>query len=158
MTKARDGLDQKDRMLLAELRSNCRTPIAELARRIELERTPTVQRIKRLEKLGYIGGYSIVAGAPKDSAPIVTKVILISPLNPAEGQSVSAIMTSIDSFIRGKPHISWAARIEGEFGYIIEFEVFSHEENVEFFRELREIEEIGRTLTMSIIEDVKPRC
>lgn len=52
-------LDDKDRRLLALLREDARTPTAELARKLDVARMTVVERLKRLEKAGVIGGYTV---------------------------------------------------------------------------------------------------
>ena len=49
--------DSIDRRILAELQSNGRLPIVELANRVHLTKTPTAERVKRLERTGVIRGY-----------------------------------------------------------------------------------------------------
>lgn len=53
----RKPLDRIDRKLLAELQHNGRISNAELSRRVGLSATPCLERVKRLEKEGYIRGY-----------------------------------------------------------------------------------------------------
>jgi len=53
-----DVIDQK---LLALLRDNARTPVAELARALGLARTTVQARIERLESTGAITGYTLRA-------------------------------------------------------------------------------------------------
>lgn len=50
-------LDQHDEKILEALSSDGRISISELARRINLSKTPTQMRVKRLEAEGYILGY-----------------------------------------------------------------------------------------------------
>lgn len=52
-------LDDKDRQLLALLREDARTPIAALARSLNVARMTAVERLKRLEKAGIISGYTV---------------------------------------------------------------------------------------------------
>lgn len=49
--------DSIDRRILAELQSNGRLPIVELANRVHLTKTPTAERVRRLERTGVIKGY-----------------------------------------------------------------------------------------------------
>ena len=49
--------DSIDRRILSELQSNGRLPIVELANRVHLTKTPTAERVKRLERTGVIKGY-----------------------------------------------------------------------------------------------------
>lgn len=50
-------LDRTDERLLAELAQDARLPVAELARRVGLSKTPILARLKRLEETGVIRGY-----------------------------------------------------------------------------------------------------
>jgi Lrp/AsnC family transcriptional regulator, leucine-responsive regulatory protein len=50
-------LDRIDRQLLVRLQQDGRTPIARLAREVSLTVTPTLERVRRLERRGYIEGY-----------------------------------------------------------------------------------------------------
>ena len=52
-------MDEQDRRLLAKLRENARTPVAELARALGLSRTTVQSRLARLERTGVIAGYSL---------------------------------------------------------------------------------------------------
>ncbi|MCB2102579.1 MAG: Lrp/AsnC ligand binding domain-containing protein [Rhodobacterales bacterium] len=50
-------LDRLDRRILATLQDDGRITIADLARRVNLSKTPCLARVKRLERDGYIAGY-----------------------------------------------------------------------------------------------------
>lgn len=50
-------LDSHDKKILEVLSDNGRISVSELARRINLSKTPTQARVKRLEAEGYIVGY-----------------------------------------------------------------------------------------------------
>ena len=52
-------LDEKDRQLIALLREDARTPTAALARSLGVARMTVVERLKRLEGAGVIGGYTV---------------------------------------------------------------------------------------------------
>ena len=49
-------LDATDRKILAELTANARIPMAELARRVGLSKTPVAARVRQMEKIGLITG------------------------------------------------------------------------------------------------------
>jgi Lrp/AsnC family leucine-responsive transcriptional regulator len=55
-----DQLDRLDRNILATLGREGRLSMAELAAKVGLTKTPVQARVKRLEKDGYIRGYSAV--------------------------------------------------------------------------------------------------
>lgn len=48
-----------DRALIALLRQNARTPVAEIARRLGVSRTTVQSRLERLERSGIIAGYEL---------------------------------------------------------------------------------------------------
>ncbi|MEZ5723972.1 MAG: Lrp/AsnC ligand binding domain-containing protein [Paracoccaceae bacterium] len=54
------GLDSINRRILAELVSNARIPITELARKVGLSKTPVAQRIRQMEEMGLIQGYRAI--------------------------------------------------------------------------------------------------
>ena len=53
-------LDSINRRILAELVSNARIPITELARKVGLSKTPVAQRIRQMEEMGLIQGYRAI--------------------------------------------------------------------------------------------------
>ncbi|MFD2262020.1 Lrp/AsnC family transcriptional regulator [Lacibacterium aquatile] len=60
-------LDAIDRTLLSLLQANARTPTAVLARKVDLSRSATQERLARLERLGVIAGYTVrFATTPED--------------------------------------------------------------------------------------------
>ena len=58
-------LDAIDRQILEILQENGRISNAELARRINMSPPPTLERVKKLERNGYIQGYVALADASK---------------------------------------------------------------------------------------------
>jgi Lrp/AsnC family leucine-responsive transcriptional regulator len=52
-------MDSYGRKLLAELQSNARLSVAELGRRIGLSPTATAERLKQMEEIGIVHGYTI---------------------------------------------------------------------------------------------------
>ncbi len=55
-------LDDKDRLLIAALRSDSRQSLVALARHAALSRSATHERIRRLEAKGVIAGYTVRLG------------------------------------------------------------------------------------------------
>ena len=52
-----DGLDETDRMIVAELQENARISNVELAKRVNLSPTPCYERVRKLERAGVVLGY-----------------------------------------------------------------------------------------------------
>lgn len=53
-------LDQFDRKIIAALRENARMTVTDLAARVGLTKTPCQNRMRRLEREGYLVGYTAV--------------------------------------------------------------------------------------------------
>ncbi len=67
-------LDRIDTRILEELESDGRLPIVELANRVNLTNTPCSERVKRLEKAGYIRKYKAVLDLDRLGAGHITVV------------------------------------------------------------------------------------
>jgi Lrp/AsnC family leucine-responsive transcriptional regulator len=52
-------LDNYGRKLLDELQTNARLSVAELGRRIGLSATATAERLKQMEEIGILRGYTV---------------------------------------------------------------------------------------------------
>jgi DNA-binding Lrp family transcriptional regulator len=79
-------LDDKDRRLLALLREDARMPTAELARKLDAARMTVVERLKRLEKAGVIGGYTVRLS--EEALRGRMKVHALLKVDPKRGESV----------------------------------------------------------------------
>ncbi len=69
-------LDPTDRALLALLRENARTPVAELARALGLSRTTVQARIQRLERQRVVVGYTVVVPDEAEAALVRAHVLI----------------------------------------------------------------------------------
>lgn len=58
-------LDEKDTDILRALQQNARLTNKELAAKVHLSTTPTYERVKRLERLGFIKQYATILDATK---------------------------------------------------------------------------------------------
>jgi DNA-binding Lrp family transcriptional regulator len=79
-------LDDKDRQLLGLLREDARTPVAALARALDVARMTVVDRLKRMEKAGIIGGYTVRLSDEAQRGRI--KVHALFRVDPKKGESV----------------------------------------------------------------------
>jgi DNA-binding Lrp family transcriptional regulator len=86
-------MDDVDKALLAALRENARTPVAELARRLSLSRTTVQSRLARLERSGVIAGYSIKLSQSEQAALIHAFVALT--IEPKQAASVTAALRQL---------------------------------------------------------------
>lgn len=68
------SLDRTDLRILDELQSDGRMTNAELARRVNLSPTPCLERVRRLERDGYIRGYTAVLNPSRLEAGLLVFV------------------------------------------------------------------------------------
>lgn len=59
------ALDEKDKEILRVLQHEARLTNKELAAKVHLSTTPTYERVKRLERTGYITQYATILNAQK---------------------------------------------------------------------------------------------
>lgn len=73
------ALDDKGRLLVAALKRNARESLVSLARRIDLSRSATQERLRRLEREGVIAGYTVKLGKTETPATAAQLSITFAP-------------------------------------------------------------------------------
>jgi Lrp/AsnC family leucine-responsive transcriptional regulator len=107
-------LDNIDRRILDELDADGRLSIVELATRVNLTNTPCSERVKRLEKSGFITGYRAILNLEQLGLGHLT-VVQVS-------LAASASHNSLDAFnaaVRLIPEIESCLMIAGPFDYLL---------------------------------------
>lgn len=69
-------MDETDRRLLARLGENARTPVATLARDLNLARSTVQARLERMERTGVIAGYALRLGDALRAGQIRATVLI----------------------------------------------------------------------------------
>lgn len=143
-------LDFIDRRILEELQVDGRVSIVELAKRVNLTKTPCAQRVHRLERLGVIAGY----GAHLDPAEV--------HLNHVTVVHVSLVQTndnSLDDFnqaVKDIPEVQSCLMIAGQFDYMLKVRT----RDITHFRELlgdriSKLPGVMQTHSFAVMETVK---
>ena len=102
-------LDATDRALLALLRENARTPVAELARALKLSRTTVQSRIARLERQRVVVGYTVVVPDAAEAALVRAHIfITVAPRQSA----------AIEQALRRIPEVRVLQSVSGPFDLI----------------------------------------
>lgn len=83
--------------LIALLRQNARTPLADLARELNLSESAVADRIARLEAEGVLLGYQAVVDSQKVSGSIVTAVVEVK-ITPERGGGFDRLADRIAKF------------------------------------------------------------
>ena len=100
-------LDEKDEKLLLALERNARASVVDLARKIDLSRSATQERLGRLERAGVIAGYTIVRGDRSNASRIEALLLL----RHSEGSNCLKIVPEI----RKVPEVSAIHALAGEY-------------------------------------------
>ncbi|MBV0890457.1 Lrp/AsnC family transcriptional regulator [Paracoccus sp. Z118] len=108
-----DDLDSLDRKILAELSANARIPIAELARKVGLSKTPVALRIRQMEERGLITGYRAILSPVKLGLTHVTYIeIRLS-------DTKQRALEQFNAAIRAIPEVEECYMIAGGFDYLV---------------------------------------
>ena len=106
-------LDPIDRKILDELTADARIPIAELARRVNLSKTPVAARVRQLEEIGLITGYRAMLSPLKLGLSHVTFVEV--RLSDTRERALQAF----NEAVRKIPEVEECHMIAGGFDYLL---------------------------------------
>src|SRR3954471_24458960 len=109
-------LDARDIQILVHLQKDARIKMAELASRINLSVTPCWERVKRLEKAGFITGYH----ASVDLLRLPNRITDIYVPLSLEDHRASAFQ-KFESVIENIPEITSCHAVAGGIDYILRF-------------------------------------
>jgi Lrp/AsnC family transcriptional regulator, leucine-responsive regulatory protein len=143
-------LDALDVQILQLLQTNARLTNREVALQLGLSVTPTYERIRRLERLGYIRGY----------------VALLDPQRIGQGLAVMATIRLkehsreyLEQFveqIQKLPEVMECYYVAGAFDYILKVAVPDMEAYQQFLvKKLAGLENIGQVQSHFIMTDIK---
>lgn len=113
MKSGKDHLSKIDKHILRILQDDGRITYAELARQVGLTTTPCIERVRRLERDGYIQHYSTVVNPEKLDAGLIVFV------------QIRLDRTSKDTFAEFKeavmelPEVQECYLVSGNFDYLI---------------------------------------
>ena len=143
-------LDRIDRQILLRLQQDGRTPIAQLAREVSLTVTPTLERVRRLERSGYIEGYFARLDAAKLGLGLLAYV------------EVSLDRTTPDAFERFKQamlahdEVMECHMVAGGFDYLLKVRVRDMERYRRFLGDsIAAVRGVQQTHTYFVMEEVK---
>ena len=113
MPNAPVPLDRIDSAILRELARDGRLPVAELARRVGLSKTPTQARVKRLEQAGVIQGYRAVL------SPIRMGLAHVAFVEVRLTDTTEAALQAFNAAVQRVPEIEQCHMIAGAFDYLL---------------------------------------
>ncbi|WP_171101922.1 MULTISPECIES: Lrp/AsnC family transcriptional regulator [unclassified Ruegeria] len=113
MQKDFPGLDRFDQSLLTILAEDGRLPVADIARRIGLSKSPTQARLKRLEAEGYITGYRAILD------PIRLGLDHVAFVEVRLSDTREKALSEFNAAVRKIPEIEQAHMIASNFDYLL---------------------------------------
>ena len=144
------NLDRIDRRILNVLQKDGRIANVELARQVNLTPTPCLERVKRLEKDGFITDYVALINPVKANAALCAYI---------EIQLVSSTTEAFKRFnqeMLDLPEVQECQMVAGGFDYLIKIRVADMQHYQRFLGEkLASIRDISQTHTYVVIQDVK---
>ncbi|MDE6652218.1 MAG: Lrp/AsnC family transcriptional regulator [Paramuribaculum sp.] len=145
-----ERLDKTDLAILGELQKNGRLTNKELAAAIHLSPTPTFERVKRLEREGYIRKYAAVLDADKLDCGFVAFCYL--KMKQHSFQNATRIMEAVKNI----PEIAECYNISGDYDFLMKIYTRDMKAYQKFLlRILGEIDCIGSLNSSFVLGEIK---
>jgi Lrp/AsnC family leucine-responsive transcriptional regulator len=106
-------LDDFDRRILALLATDGRMPVAEIAVRIGLTKSPTQARVRRLERAGVIRGYRAMLD------PVRLGLDHVAFVEVRLSDTREAALTAFNAAVMALPEVEECHMIAGSFDYLL---------------------------------------
>lgn len=143
-------LDQTDLQILRALQENARLTTKELAARVNLSTTPVFDRLKRLERSGFIRKYVAVLDAEKLGRGFT--VFCSVKLK----QMSREVARDFISVIKDIPQVAECYNISGEYDYMLKIQAPDMKYYNEFIiNVLGTIDSIGSILSSFVMAEIK---
>ena len=143
-------LDEKDIEILRALQRNARLTNKELAAQVHLSTTPTYERVKRLERQGFIKQYATVLDANKlNKGFAVFCSVKLRRLN-------SDYALAFTEMIKQVPEVTECYNISGSYDYLLKI----HAPNMKYYQEfvlniLGNIDHLGSLESTFVMDEIK---
>lgn len=145
-----EKLDKVDLQILRTLQENARLTTKELAAQVSLSSTPVFERLKRLEREGYIKKYIAVLDADKlNQGFVVFCNVKLRRMNKDIAMEFTRIIQNI-------PEVTECYNISGSYDYLLKI----HAPNMKYYKEfiinvLGTIDSLGSLESMFVMDEVK---
>ncbi len=143
-------LDQFDKAIIRQLQKNSRISVTELADVVGLSKTPCKVRMDKLEKQGYILGYSLLVDRAKlgESHVAFVQVTL--------SDTKTKALEAFNQAIRKIPEVEQCHMIAANFDYLIKMRTSDMESYRKFLGEtLSNLPFVLQSSTFVVMENIK---
>ncbi len=143
-------LGRIDRNILRELQRNGRLTYAELARSVGLTSTPCMERVKRLEREGFIKAYAAILEPEKvDASFVVFVMVRVARTSPN-------VFDEFEAAIKALPEVQECYLVSGNFDFLLKARVADMSAYREFYGEkLLAFPGIQESISYTAMEQVK---
>ena len=145
-----EKLDKVDLQILRTLQENARLTTKELAAQVSLSSTPVFERLKRLEREGYIKKYIAVLDADKlNQGFVVFCNVKLRRMNKDIAMEFTRIVQQI-------PEVTECYNISGSYDYLLKI----HAPNMKYYQEFiinvfGTVDSLGSLESMFVMDEVK---
>ena len=146
MTDMIRPMDEIDRQLLALLRVNARTPVATLAKKLQIARGTVQNRMSKLEREGVIAGYSVRLKPEVDEHRIAALMTIA-----VEGNNADKVLRTL----RGDPAVQTLHTTNGRWDIVAELRADSLEAFDKVLGRIRQVDGIVSTETSLLLSTHK---
>ena len=143
-------LDATDLNILRSLQENAKLTTRELAEKVNLSTTPVFERLKRLEREGYIKQYTAIIDAEKlKRGFMVFCHVKLKNMN-------RQIADDFESRIQDIPEVTECYNTSGNFDFTLKIHVADMQQYREFlFNKLGKIESLGTLESVFVMKEIK---
>jgi DNA-binding Lrp family transcriptional regulator len=140
-------LDRVDEQILCALQANARASHAELSGKVNLSRNAVRVRIERLEREGFIKGYTIVTGDGGDPGHITTALMFVYRQDRMRGGEVIQALRKI-------PQVVACDVMTGDFDLLVRVESPQADRIRQIWQLISELPGVRDTLTAFALSSV----
>ncbi|MBN2566962.1 Lrp/AsnC family transcriptional regulator [Candidatus Woesearchaeota archaeon] len=146
-------LDEKDLLVLDQLRENAKLTTNQIAKRTAIPITTVHNRIKRMEQAGVITNYSIKLDHKKLGKCITAFILIKVVYRLPDGTRIE--QTRLARELKAKDEVESVSIVAGESDIVITVRVKDVEHLNEFIvSHLRKIDGVDTTSTMIVLEEI----
>lgn len=150
MEKKSEGLDTTDRAILNILQEDAFLTTKEIAARLGLTTTPVFERVRRLEREGYIARYTALLDRRKIGLPLLVFCDV------ALKEHNRDFLLRFEQAVHDLPEVLECHHITGEYDYMLKIAVRDMDDYQRFIKEkLAVLENIGRVQSHFVMTEVK---
>ncbi|MCV3211028.1 Lrp/AsnC family transcriptional regulator [Mesorhizobium sp. YC-39] len=140
-------LDRTDEQILNELKNNARISHAELSSKVNLSRNAVRVRIERLEREGFIKGYTIVSGEGLSNEALTTAMMFVYRHDRMRGGDVIHALRRI-------PEVISCDVMTGDFDLLVRVESGDADRIRQIWQQISELPGVRDTLTAFALSSV----